>query len=153
MKTTTARDTAELFTLLGYPIVLIQPHPAKLPIHKGWPTRKYTDDEVQQLFTQYPDMGVGIKLGGPTGLVDIEGDGPSASVDWDILTAGLDIPSTMSWASGRGQHRLFKLPRDYRDSIGEGIIKIGDLEIRLGSTSRYTHYSILPPVGGRVWIS
>ena len=96
---------------------------------------------------------MGIKLGGPAGFVDIEGDGPTAETDWEILTSGVEVPVTAGWTSERGVHRLFHLPVDYRKEIGEGIIKVGDLEIRLGAADRYTLYSILPPSGGRVWTS
>ncbi len=148
-----ARDTASMFLMLGYPILLIRPDPSKLPLHKGWPDRELTDLDIDGAFAEQPKLGVGIKLGGPAGFVDIEGDGPTAETDWGILTSGVQVPITAGWTSERGVHRLFHLPIDYRKGIGEGIIKVGDLEIRLGAADRYTHYSILPPAGGRVWTS
>lgn len=148
-----ARDTASLFLMLGYPILLIRAHPSKEPLHKGWPTRELVEDDVEYEFDLCPELGVGIKLGGPAGFVDIEGDGPTAETDWGILTSGVELPVTAGWKSERGVHRLFHLPAGYREQIGDGIIKVGDLEIRLGTADRYTHYSILPPVGGRTWTS
>lgn len=149
----TARAIADVLLMLDFPLVLIQPHSAKLPLHKGWPSRELTHEDIEREFAANPNLGVGIKLGGPAGYIDVEGDGPTAELDWDILTVGVKVPNTVEWESERGTHRLFHMPPGYRERVGEGIIKIGDLEVRLGSADRYTHYSILPPAGGRSWKS
>lgn len=100
------------------------------------------------------NLGLAIKLGGKAGLIDIEGDGPGAELEWRDLTGGMVVPQTAGWESRRGIHQLFRLTPETRRIVGEGIIKPGDLEFRLGSEKSYDLYSIIPSEGdGRKWVS
>lgn len=100
------------------------------------------------------NLGLAIKLGGKAGLIDIEGDGPGAELEWRDLTGGMVVPQTAGWESRRGVHQLFRLTPETRRIVGEGIIKPGDLEFRLGSEKSYDLYSIIPSEGDdRKWIN
>lgn len=135
--------------MIGFPLLLIRPGESKAPADKNWPTVELEDDSI----TSAPvNQGYGVKLGGAAGFIDIEGDGPEAEATWKILTQGIDIPSTCKWTSKRGTHRLFHVTDELREIIGEGVVKAGDLEFRLGQTDRYTHYSIIPGFANRKWV-
>lgn len=145
-------DDATMMELLDFPLLFVRSDDSKAPIKKkGWPTHTVTPEEIDQAFSADPKQGVAVKLGGPAGFIDIEGDGESAEMDWEILTNGIEVPATCQWQSTRGRHRLFQLTPELREIVGEKVVKTNDLEIRLGSGDRYTHYSIVPPSGDRRW--
>ena len=146
-------EQANLLTMMGIPLLTIRPGESKAPISRGWPTVELTPEYLDQVQAKYAGFGLAVKLGGVGRLIDIEGDGPGAEANWSILTKGLDVPETVSWCSARGSHRLFVVPDTLRGLTGEGVIKAGDLEIRLGSHDTFTHYSIIPPFGERTWIN
>lgn len=145
-------DTFECLDLLGWPLILIRPN-SKAPFHAQWPNYTLTLEVLDKYLKLHSGYGLAVKLGGPTGIIDIEGDGPHAESEWERMTANIDIPKTVEWESERGRHRLFILPNKLRDRLGGGVIKAGELEIRLGGYPQYTHYSIIPPTGDRVWIT
>lgn len=144
-------DDALTLELLDWPLLLIRPGSSKAPVDKGWPTVTLTDSDLDTAFGKNHLQAIGVKLGGESAFVDIEGDGEQAQMDWEILTDGISIPETCQWTSARGRHRLFKLPAELRSKTGDGVIKVNDLEIRLGAADKYSHYSILPPFGQRSW--
>lgn len=120
----------------------------KRPLYKGWQEKSYTAEEL------FESPAVGVKLGGFAGFADIEGDGPEAEATWETLITGLDCKVATEWDSSRGRHRLVRLPQTTRDRLGlKGVIKIGDLEIRLGESDRYTCHSVIPPAAGREFIA
>lgn len=139
------------FDMMGVPLVEIRPEPSKAPIRDKWGEHPLSPAEVEAI-TADSSRGLGVMLGGPTGIIDIEGDGPGAEAEWQRITAGLDIPDTLGWKSTKGIHRLFSVPRKAWDIIGTGIVKVGDLEIRLGDPHKYTHQSVIPPHTGREWV-
>ena len=145
-------ETAQQLDVLGYPLLLVRPAPAKNPVKTGWPEHELTDAEVSRAFSNDPAHGIGLKLGGPSGLVDIEGDGQGAEHEWEVLTDGLDLPVTLGWTSARGVHRIFKLTPQTREIVGEGKFNQGDLEFRLGRQDQYKMYSIVPPHCERSWV-
>lgn len=138
--------------LLGYQLVLIRAG-SKAPLRKGWTEHEEPVETIEAAIQENPAMGVGVKLGGPAGIIDIEGDGPAAVRGWEDLTRGLEVPQTASWASTRGTHRLFTLTPETREIVGEKVVKSRDLEFRLGESTRYTLQSIIPPCGDREWLS
>ncbi len=139
--------------LLDWPLLLVRSIDTKAPVQTSWPTIKLEAEDIESAVASHPEYGFAVKLGGPTAFIDIEGDGPTAGMDWAILTDGLDIPDTCGWTSPRGVHRMFTLSEEQRERIGTGVVKVNDLEIRLGAGDKYTHYSIVPPYGQREWIS
>src|SRR5512135_1302155 len=107
MVSQSCRDTAlELFHRYGlWPLAI---HPGrKVPI--GWsrcPIRP-TDKSLEDVFTHYPNAGVGLLLGPDGGVVDFECDSGEGVVSLLKLFEGR-IPHTLGWSSARGPHLLFK---------------------------------------------
>ena len=102
---TTCLETALRCNELGLVPVLIYKG-KKRPIGKAWQTRRYTDDELRERFTNNPNLNVGLLLGPDSGVIDIECDGqtrpttsPSYSVARfrprrDVLHVGATIASS-----------------------------------------------------------
>ena len=81
--------------LLGYQLVLIRAG-SKAPLRRGWTEHEESIVAVEKALAENPAMGVGVKLGGPSGIIDIEGDGPGAAQVWEDLTQGHNVPETAS---------------------------------------------------------
>ena len=149
--TTPARNHLQYFDMVGVPLVEIEAEPSRKPLRKGWPAYELGPGELDAILAD-PTRGLGVKLGGASGLIDIEGDGPGAEAEWQRITAGLDIPDTCGWRSSRGIHRLFRVTEPAWPLIGTGVLKIGDLELRFGAPDRYSLQSVIPPHAGREWM-
>lgn len=107
----------------------------KFPLGKAWHTLATT---VADVIAEWLDRGdnVGILLG-IGDLIDVEYDDEAGRQQLDGM--GLADIRTPTWASGRGEHRLFRLA----DPLpARGWIKRGGLEIRLGGKPAQ---SVLPP--------
>lgn len=141
-------DNLEVLRITGEPLLRVRLD--KTPLDK-WKQLELSDSVYDRTLSN-PEQGLAIKLGGDAGLIDIEGDGDDAKEKWQQLTAGLDVPKTCTWKSARGPHQIFRLDDKTRKIVGEGVVKHGGLEIRLGSRDAYTHYSIVPNCGGRKWV-
>lgn len=107
----------------------------KLPIGRAWNTLATT---IADVIGDWLDQGynLGILLG-TANLIDIEFD-DDAGRQW-LNSRGLLKIETPTWASGRGEHRLFRLAGDLPQC---GWRKIGGAEIRIGGKPAQ---SVLPP--------
>lgn len=123
-------DSALTLSVLGYRVVPVW---GKSPQAKGWNTRTWTDAAIRDEFERGAD-GVGLIL---EGLVDFDCDTPEALQAYEAL----GLPPTVSWASRRGPHFLFRL------GPGQAVPRVLGLEVRSGSGEQ----SVLPPSAGRAW--
>jgi len=107
----------------------------KLPLGKAWNTLATTiADVIGEWLGQGYNLGI---LLGHGNLIDVEFD-DEAGRQWLAARGLLDI-ETPTWASGRGEHRLFRLAGDLPPC---GWRKIGGAEIRIGGKPAQ---SVLPP--------
>ena len=144
-------EAALSYLELQLPITLCSPG-QKRPIFKGWPTKVWRPEEVEQAFRERGPLNVGLVLGPRSGIIDVECDGPGGEQELLKLFDGT-VPVTPLWRSARGPHRLFKWD-DQLNKVGNSSVRIGALEIRLGADNRGAH-SLLPPSitdgWGRTW--
>lgn len=128
--------TPELSALLEYGAACVRVAPRdKRPLGQAWHTLATT---VAEVIDGWLDTGhnLGILLG-TANLIDVEYD-DDAGRQWLAARGLLDI-ETPTWASGRGEHRLFRLSGELP---AMGWRKIGGAEIRLGGKPAQ---SVLPP--------
>lgn len=128
--------TPELSALLEYGAACVRVAPRdKRPLGMAWQTLATT---VAEVIDGWLDTGhnLGILLG-TANLIDVEYD-DDAGRQWLAARGLLDI-ETPTWASGRGEHRLFRLAGELP---AMGWRKIGGAEIRLGGKPAQ---SVLPP--------
>lgn len=107
----------------------------KRPLGNAWQTLA---TEKPERIAAWLDRGsnVGILLGAAN-LIDVEFD--DADGRQQLAAMGLLDVETPTWASGRGEHRLFRLDDPLPT---KGWVKRGGLEIRLGGKPAQ---SVLPP--------
>jgi hypothetical protein len=128
--------TPELSALLEYGAACVRVAPRdKRPLGVAWHTLATT---VAEVIDGWLDTGhnLGILLG-TANLIDVEYD-DDAGRQWLAARGLLDI-ETPTWASGRGEHRLFRLAGELP---AMGWRKFGGAEIRLGGKPAQ---SVLPP--------
>lgn len=107
----------------------------KMPLGRAWNTLATTiADVIGDWLGQGYNLGI---LLGHSSLIDVEYD-DEAGRGWLASRGLLDI-ETPTWASGRGEHRLFRLAGDLPPC---GWRKIGGAEIRIGGKPAQ---SVLPP--------
>lgn len=123
----------------------------------AWHEKVWTQESILDAFSGplADSLSVGIKLGEPSGLIDVEGDAPTSEAEW-VDFAGVEHHfSTASWKSARGRHRLFTLDWDQfaelRSAGAGAVVKIGTIEFRLGNPAGSCQ-SVLPPYGDREWV-
>jgi hypothetical protein len=134
------------------------PLTGKEPVLKGWNERELAEDELPRLF--FGGRNVGVVLGGPLGLVDVDLDNP-----WAVAVAGHILPPTLT--SGREKNpyshywyscqpppasKTYSLPRPMADRLGLELH--GATLVELRSTGRQTTVapSVHPDDGDRyVW--
>ena len=128
--------TPELSALLEYGAACVRVAPCdKRPLGMAWHTLATTVAEVIDGWLA-GGHNLGILLG-TANLIDVEYD-DDAGRQWLAARGLLDI-ETPTWASGRGEHRLFRLAGELP---AMGWRKIGGAEIRLGGKPAQ---SVLPP--------
>lgn len=128
--------TPELSALLEYGAACVRVAPRdKRPLGLAWHTLATTVAEVIDGWLA-GGHNLGILLG-TANLIDVEYD-DDAGRQWLAARGLLDI-ETPTWASGRGEHRLFRLAGELP---AMGWKKIGGAEIRLGGKPAQ---SVLPP--------
>jgi hypothetical protein len=110
---------------------------------KKWQHRRQTADEVAHLVNAHPAADIAIVLGGGSGgLVDVETDGRYG--ERALRALGLPLPPTAAWESLRGLHRLHR-------SLSRVPTRIGlrrQLDVLAAG-----HYTVIPPCGGRQWLT
>lgn len=133
----------------GHPVTLCE---EKTPQYNGWPSKAWTDGEIESWFTKNPGYNVGIVLGPRSNIIDIEEDGPGAEAELLALFDS-DVPVTPTYRSCRGKHRLFKWHSEL-EQADKAVVKFGDLEVRIGGISRGLQSLVPPSVTdgfSRVW--
>jgi len=134
--TTACMIDADLAALLDYGAAVVKvARNDKRPLGNAWNTLATTIADVigEWLGDGY---NVGLLLG-TANLIDVEYDDAEGR-QWLAARRLLDI-ETPTWASGRGEHRLFRLAGDLPPY---GWRKFGGAEIRLGGKPAQ---SVLPP--------
>jgi hypothetical protein len=128
--------TPELSALLEYGAACVRVAPRdKRPLGQAWHTLATTVSEVIDGWLA-GGHNLGILLG-TANLIDVEYDDEDGRA-W-LAARGLLNIETPTWASGRGEHRLFRLAGELP---AMGWRKVGGAEIRLGGKPAQ---SVLPP--------
>lgn len=128
--------TPELSALLEYGAACVRVAPRdKRPLGLAWHTLATTVAEVIDGWLA-GGHNLGILLGHGN-LIDVEFDDEAGRQV--LATRGLLDIETPTWASGRGEHRLFRLAGELP---AMGWRKVGGAEIRLGGKPAQ---SVLPP--------
>lgn len=108
----------------------------KRPLGSAWQTRS-TDNPADVAAWIRSGSNVGILLGEPSGVVDVEYDSPDGLEE--LAAYGITDLATPTWRSARGEHRLFKWEPWMPPTA---VIKLGSIEIRIGGRAAQ---SVLPP--------
>jgi hypothetical protein len=108
----------------------------KRPLGAAWQTRS-TDNPGDVAAWLAARSNVGLLLGPPSGVVDVEFDDDDGRATLERL--GLVDVATPTWRSARGEHRLFR----WTDNLPPvAVAKIDGLEVRIGGRAAQ---SVLPP--------
>lgn len=108
----------------------------KRPVGRDWPYLATGDVEEVEAWLR-AGSNVGLLLGEPSGLVDVEYDDAAGLAMLQAL--GLDSIDTPTWSSGRGHHRLFRWSPEM---ASVGWRKVEGVEFRIGGNPAQ---SVLPP--------
>ena len=108
----------------------------KRPLGSAWQTRS-TDNPADVAAWIRSGSNVGILLGEPSGVVDVEYDSPDGLEE--MAAYGITDLHTPTWRSARGQHRLFRWEPWMPTTA---VVKLGAIEIRIGGRAAQ---SVLPP--------
>lgn len=115
----------------------------KRPRINNWQNDASSDEEtISKWFDSWPDSNVGIRLGEPSGIIDVECDDEAAE-DLLLKLFDGDVPVTPTFSAVRGKHRLFRWRVDLPEP-GKAVFKIGKLEFRTGN-GRKGAQSVFPP--------
>ena len=116
----------------------------------AWQLQATSDPaQVELLFRHNDHDGVGVVLGESAGIIDVECDNDQAEQTLLELFAGT-IPTTPTFQSTRGKHRLFNWTDDLPEP-NKAVFKIGQLEFRTGNGDKAAQ-TVFPPSNGRTWI-
>ena len=116
----------------------------------AWQLQATSDPaQVELLFRHNDHDGVGVVLGESAGIIDVECDNDQAEQTLLELFAGT-IPTTPTFQSTRGKHRLFNWTDDLPEPT-KAVFKIGQLEFRTGNGDKAAQ-TVFPPSNGRTWI-
>jgi putative DNA primase/helicase len=128
--------------------------PGKAPTRpwKDYQTRLPTEDELRRTWRANPGHSVGITLGGVTGLVGLDVDGPGGEELLTRLAAG-DLPPTLEFTTGKGRRLLYRVPpgAELRPTPKPGGLEVERGELRLLGLGSQT---VMPPsrhARGRVY--
>jgi putative DNA primase/helicase len=149
---TTLFDTAVEYIRRGLPIVVCD---GKKPLGgDDWHKQIVTEKDLPRLFRQAREPAIGIKLGAGS-VVDIESDSPDEEILFAKLFAGCDPPTTPTYKSTRGKHRLFRFDERF-DKTNRAVIHYRNggkakLGIRIGANGKAAQ-SVIPPSPGREWL-
>ena len=131
-----------LGALAPAPFVVIPPG-RKFPTERDWPHKGISLGELNRRRANNPRINVGLILGPTSGVVDLDCDGPAAEASLRKLFDG-EPPATLSFASKRGRHLLFRY--DPRFAELKNAFKSDDypdLEFRLGGSA--AAQTVIPP--------
>ncbi len=133
MNLSPATKTAIAYARRGWPVVPV-PFRHKGPTIRGWSKLRLTDAEILQHFNGEP-MNIGVLLGEPSGIVDLDLDAPEAA----RLAADL-LPPTDSIFGRNGNpasHRLYAATINGRSSA-KFTAPAGDSLVEIRSTGAQT---------------
>jgi len=121
----------------------------KRPIGVDWGMSRHTADSLRRIWRQYPDAGVGIKLGKKAGVVDLDVDDPETGDDTFTRVVGGEQTETFGWSSERGYHALFRWDDRLAKygAVVRGHPNYPGLELRFGGdeTSDKQYQTVVPP--------
>lgn len=133
---TTCTIDADLAALLEHGAAVVKVAKGdKIPLGRAWNTLAST---IADVIGEWLDQGYNLGLlCGSGGIIDVEYDDDIGRQT--LVRMGLLDIETPTWASGRGEHRLFRLEGPLP---AMGWKKVGGAEIRLGGKPAQ---SVLPP--------
>src|SRR6185503_6389894 len=114
---------------------------------KKYQTERADEAQVKQWWSDWPDAFIGLALGGVSGVVRIDVDGPGGLEQFQKLGGCPDTSEFATQSGGRGW--LLK----WCDGVTTSTLWTGEgehNELRLQSTGAYT---VLPPSPGYSWIN
>jgi hypothetical protein len=115
----------------------------KFPVATDWQHKGISLAELKQRLANNPRINVGLILGPTSNVVDLDCDGPLAEESLRKLFEG-DPPATLSFASKRGRHLLFRYdPRFAELQAAFHSDQYPDLEFRLGGSK--AAQTVIPP--------
>lgn len=134
--TTACNIEADIAALLEHGAAVVKvARRDKMPLGRAWNTLATT---IADVIGEWLDEGYNLGLlCGAGGLIDVEYDDDIGRRT--LARMGLLDVETPTWASGRGEHRIFRLA-DPLPAVGWK--KIGGAEVRLGGKPAQ---SVLPP--------
>jgi hypothetical protein len=106
--------------------------PGKQPIGVAWGKSRPTEESLRTTWAEYPDAGVGLKLGADGGVIDIEVDQPGGGEAALLELLGGEIVETMGWVSNRGPHLLFRWDKRLA-KYGRTKVDYHGVELRIGT--------------------
>jgi AAA domain/Bifunctional DNA primase/polymerase, N-terminal len=116
------------------------PKPAKHPRLTRWHEKATVDEnELERLFSKWPESNLGVRLGPTSGIVDIEYDDEEGKATAKRLLNGIATPT---YTSHRSTHRLFRFPDGL--AIPKAVVTVQGLEMRFGIDKRGSQ-SVFPP--------
>jgi hypothetical protein len=128
--------------------------PGKTPWHtwKEFQTTLPTEDQVRGWFRTLPNGNVGITLGGVSGLIGLDIDGPQGEALLQRLAAG-DLPRTLAFTTGKGRRLLFAMPEGVklRTTPKPGGLALESGELRLMGLGSQTVMPSSTHASGRVY--
>jgi len=127
-------------------------NPGKQPVSlagrlTGWGKERPFAPAIEEFFEEFPECGLGLKLGPDGGVIDIEVDSDDGFATLVDLFDG-EIPDTMGWDSAKGPHYLFKWDDRFNEfkSVTESDAHniFPGIGIRIGTGSKQIQ-SVCPP--------
>lgn len=116
------------------------PSPGKHPRLTAWHEKATSDEaEIEQLFSNWPDSNLGVRLGPTSGIVDVEYDDAEGEAMAKRLLDGIATPT---FQSHRSTHRLFRFPEGL--TIAKAVVTAQGLEMRFGIEKRGSQ-TVFPP--------
>ena len=125
---------AQRLVALGHRVI---PCIGKRPVINEWQNRRLNAEELIYDLKRN-DRNIAIVLNN-SGWIDVECDSPKAEANLQTMFDG-NIPSTVTWISPRGKHRLFR--QSFRP-LSHSVTKLDDIEFR--GTNCKGALSIVPP--------
>ena len=114
--------------------------PAKHPRLTAWHERATCDpDELEELFSKWPQSNLGVRLGPSSGIVDVEYDDAEGKATAEQLLSSIATPT---YTSRRSTHRLFRFREGLK--VPQTVMKTHGLEIRFGTETKGAQ-SVFPP--------
>ncbi len=128
----------------GLRVIPLRPR-SKAAYHNDWPSREFTNDEVEQHFGAQPMPNIGVVTGRASGgLVDVEADSPEAVA---LMSAYLpDTDAAFGRLSKPASHRLYRCDEPPRSmKLQDAAAQSEDGRKTLVEVRAEGHQSMMPP--------